>query len=143
MPILQSDWQHRLNETSLVLLRCTCGIINFFFTFFTSQSSNNAEKDEHSYEFLKMYHLPEVNAAVKEQNRATRVAVEAIKSQRIIDITNSKAGIKTKSAYAKTPMDCSLPSWSVNPSPTIPTTKSSSPTRMAKNRNLTRKLRYR
>ena len=79
MPILQSDWQHRLNETSLVLLRCTCGIINFFFTFFTSQSSNNAEKDEHSYEFLKMYHLPEVNAAVKEQNRATRVAVEAIK----------------------------------------------------------------
>lgn len=54
-----------------------------------------------SYEFLKMYHLPEVNAAVKEQNRATRVAVEAIKSQRIIDITNSKAGIKTKSAWAK------------------------------------------
>lgn len=54
-----------------------------------------------SYEFLKMYHLPEVNAAVKEQNRATRAAVEAIKSQRIIDITNSKAGIKTKSAWAK------------------------------------------
>ena len=53
------------------------------------------------YEFLKMYHLPEVNAAVKEQNRATRAAVEAIKSQRIIDITNSKAGIKTKSAWAK------------------------------------------
>lgn len=54
-----------------------------------------------SYEFLKMYHLPEINAAVKEQNRATRAAVEAIKSQRIIDITNSKAGIKTKSAWAK------------------------------------------
>ncbi len=54
-----------------------------------------------SYEFLKMYHLPEVNAAVKEQNRATRAAVEAIKSQRIIDITNSKAGIKIKSAWAK------------------------------------------
>lgn len=54
-----------------------------------------------SYEFLKMYHLPEVSAAVKEQNRATRAAVEAIKSQRIIDITNSKAGIKTKSAWAK------------------------------------------
>ena len=33
-----------------------------------------------SYEFLKMYHLPEVNTAVKEQNRATRAAVEAIKS---------------------------------------------------------------
>ncbi len=54
-----------------------------------------------SYEFLKMYHLPEVNAAVKEQNRATRAAVEAIKSQRIIDITNSKAGIKIKSAWTK------------------------------------------
>lgn len=54
-----------------------------------------------SYEFLKMYHLPEVNAAVKEQNRATSAAVEAIKSQRIIDITNSKAGIKIKSAWAK------------------------------------------
>lgn len=54
-----------------------------------------------SYEFLKMYHLPEVNARVREQNRATRSAVEAIKSQRIIDITNSKAGIKGKSAWQK------------------------------------------
>ena len=52
-----------------------------------------------SYEFLKMYHLPEVNARVREQNRATREAVEAIKSQRIIEITNSKAGIKSKSAW--------------------------------------------
>lgn len=41
-----------------------------------------------SYEFLKLYLLPEVSAKVKEQNRATRAAVEAIKSQRIIDITN-------------------------------------------------------
>lgn len=54
-----------------------------------------------SYEFLKMYHLPEVNVRVREQNRATRAAVETIKSQRIIDITNSKVGIKTKSAWAK------------------------------------------
>lgn len=54
-----------------------------------------------SYEFLKMYHLPEVNARVREQNRATREAVEAIKSQRIIEITNSKAGIKSKSAWQK------------------------------------------
>lgn len=54
-----------------------------------------------SYEFLKMYHLPEVNVRVREQNRATRAAVETIKSQRIIEITNSKAGIKTKSAWAK------------------------------------------
>lgn len=45
-----------------------------------------------SYEFLKMYHLAEVNARVREQNRATREAVETIKSQRIIEITNSRAG---------------------------------------------------
>ena len=55
-----------------------------------------------SYEFLKMYHLPEVNARVREQNRATREAVEAIKSQRIIEITNSKAGIKSKVRMAET-----------------------------------------
>jgi integrase len=54
-----------------------------------------------SYEFLKLYLLPEVNAKVKEQNRATRAAVEAIKSQRIIDITNGKAGIKRTSGWQK------------------------------------------
>lgn len=54
-----------------------------------------------SYEFLKMYHLAEVNARVREQNRATREAVETIKSQRIIEITNSRAGIKSKSAWQK------------------------------------------
>lgn len=54
-----------------------------------------------SYEFLKMYLLPEVNAKVKEQNRATRAAVETIKSQRIIDITNSKAGIKRKTGWQR------------------------------------------
>lgn len=56
---------------------------------------------QRSYEFLKMYLLPEVNAKVKEQNRATRAAVEAIKSQRIIDITNSKAGIKATAGWQK------------------------------------------
>lgn len=54
-----------------------------------------------SYEFLKMYLLPEVNAKVKEQNRTTRAAVEAIKSQRIIDITNSKAGIRRKTGWQR------------------------------------------
>ena len=52
-----------------------------------------------SYEFLKLYLLPEVSAKVKEQNRATRAAVEAIKSQRIIDITNGKAGIRRNAGY--------------------------------------------
>ena len=43
------------------------------------------------YEFLKLYHLPEINARVKEQNKATLAAVETIKSKRIIEITNGKA----------------------------------------------------
>lgn len=46
------------------------------------------------YEFLKLYKLPEINAKVKEQNRATREAVETIKSQRIIELTRNKAGLK-------------------------------------------------
>ena len=32
-----------------------------------------------SYEFLKLYRLPEINARVKEQNKATLAAVETIK----------------------------------------------------------------
>ncbi len=47
-----------------------------------------------SYEFLKLYLLPEINPMVKEQNRATKAAVEAIKSKRIIELTHSKAGLK-------------------------------------------------
>ena len=54
-----------------------------------------------SYEFLKMYHLPEINAMVREETRGSSAAVETIKSQRIIDITNAKAGIKNKSAWQK------------------------------------------
>lgn len=55
-----------------------------------------------TYEFLKLYHLPELNARIKEQNRATREAVEAIKSKRIIELTNSKAGLKKTSIRSKT-----------------------------------------
>lgn len=54
-----------------------------------------------SYEFLKLYHLPEVNALVREQNRATRAAVETIKSQRIIELTNAKAGLKKTAVRSK------------------------------------------
>ncbi len=53
------------------------------------------------YEFLKLYHLPEINARVKEQNRATLAAVETIKSKRIIEITNNKAGLKKTNGRAK------------------------------------------
>ena len=47
-----------------------------------------------SYEFLKLYLLPEINPMIKEQNRAIKAAVEAIKSKRIIELTHSKAGLK-------------------------------------------------
>ncbi len=54
-----------------------------------------------SYEFLKLYRLPEINARIKEQNKATLAAVETIKSKRIIEITNGKAGLKNVSGRSK------------------------------------------
>ena len=53
------------------------------------------------YEFLKLYWLPETNAKIKEQNRATLAAVETIKSQRIIELTKNKAGLKSSSALSR------------------------------------------
>ena len=46
------------------------------------------------YEFLKLYILPEINANVREQNKVTMAAVNKIKSLRIIEITNGKAGLR-------------------------------------------------
>lgn len=46
------------------------------------------------YEFLKLYLIPETNAAAKAQNKATLAAVNTIKSQRIIELTNNVAGLK-------------------------------------------------
>ena len=43
------------------------------------------------YEFLKLYLIPETNAAAKAQNKATLAAVNTIKSQRIIELTNGVA----------------------------------------------------
>lgn len=42
------------------------------------------------YEFLKLYLIPETSAAARAQNEHTLKAANAIKSQRIIDITNKK-----------------------------------------------------
>lgn len=67
-----------------------------------------------SYEFLKMYLLPEVNNKVKEQNRTTREAAETIKSQRIIEITNSKAGIKRKTGWQKLKLADWLETFRIN-----------------------------
>ena len=47
-----------------------------------------------SYEYLKMYIIPEVDDNARRQNRATMTAANAIKSKRIIELTNGEAGIK-------------------------------------------------
>jgi len=49
------------------------------------------------YEFL----IPETCAAAKAQNKATLAAVNAIKSQRIIELTNGVAGLKNTSLRSK------------------------------------------
>lgn len=47
-----------------------------------------------TYDYLKLYLVPETDAAARAQNRQTMEAVYAIKAQRIIQITNGTAGIK-------------------------------------------------
>ncbi len=47
-----------------------------------------------SYEYLKMYIIPEVDDNARKQNIATMNAANAIKSKRIIEMTNGEAGIK-------------------------------------------------
>lgn len=47
-----------------------------------------------SYEFLKLYLIPEKDAAARTQNTNTLTAANAIKAKRILDITNDVAGIK-------------------------------------------------
>ena len=49
-----------------------------------------------TYEFLKLYLIPETDAKSREQNKATMAAVNAIKSARIIEISNGEAGLTTK-----------------------------------------------
>lgn len=59
-----------------------------------------------SYEFLKLYLVPETSAAAKVANKNTMQAANAIKSRRILDIANGMAGIK-KAADT----DLTLISW--------------------------------
>ncbi|MCM1142473.1 MAG: site-specific integrase, partial [Muribaculum sp.] len=47
-----------------------------------------------SYEYLKLYLIPETDASAKAQNKHTMEAVYAIKAQRIIELTNRAAGIQ-------------------------------------------------
>ena len=47
-----------------------------------------------TYEYLKMYLIPENDDNAKKQNQTTMIAANAIKSKRIIEMTNGEAGIK-------------------------------------------------
>ena len=53
------------------------------------------------YEYLRMYLIPERTAADKIRNANTLQAANAIKSQRILEITNGKAGIIDHTAAQK------------------------------------------
>ena len=54
-----------------------------------------------SYEFLKLYLIPETNPQAKVQNENTMRAASTIKLNRILEITNNKAGLKNTSIRAK------------------------------------------
>ena len=54
-----------------------------------------------AYEFLKLYLIPETDEAAKARNKATLQAANAIKSQKIIELTNDEAGITKTSSRSK------------------------------------------
>lgn len=54
-----------------------------------------------SYEFLKLYLIPETNPQAKVQNENTMRAANTIKLNRILEITSNKAGLKNTSIRAK------------------------------------------
>ena len=54
-----------------------------------------------SYEFLKLYLIPEVDEATKARNVNTLQAANAIKAQKIIELTNDEAGITKASTDRK------------------------------------------
>ena len=53
------------------------------------------------YEFLKLYLVEETTDEARVRNINTMTAANAIKSQRILEITNGKANIKNKSNLAR------------------------------------------
>ena len=49
-----------------------------------------------TYEYLKMYLIPETDHNARRQKQATMAAANAIKSKRIIQLPNGEAGIEHK-----------------------------------------------
>lgn len=58
-------------------------------------------KGKRTYEFLKMYLIPEVNASARIQNENTMNAANAIKAQRIMEMNNERAGISSARTRSK------------------------------------------
>lgn len=55
-----------------------------------------------SYEFLKMYIIPETDAASRVRNENTLRAANAIKAQKILELTNGEAGISNTATRSNT-----------------------------------------
>ena len=49
-----------------------------------------------TYEYLKMYIIPETDNNARKRNQATMDAANAIKSKRIIELTNGEADIENR-----------------------------------------------
>lgn len=58
-------------------------------------------KGERTREYLKLYLIPEIDQGAKMQNKETLKAANAIKSQRIIEFTQEKAGIPKSSSRSR------------------------------------------
>lgn len=54
-----------------------------------------------TYEFLKLYIIPEVDEAARVQNANTMQAANAIKAQRVIELANRGAGVTNKGHLSK------------------------------------------
>lgn len=59
------------------------------------------QNGKRTYEFLKLYLIPEIDEAAKVQNQNTMQAANAIKAQRMIELANGQAGIKANPMLAK------------------------------------------
>ncbi len=59
------------------------------------------QSGKRTYEFLKLYLIPETDEAAKVQNQNTMQAANAIKAQRMIELANGQAGIKANPQLAK------------------------------------------
>jgi len=59
------------------------------------------QSGKRTYEFLKLYLIPEIDEAAKVQNKNTLQAANAIKAQRMIELANGQAGIKANPQLSK------------------------------------------